>query len=142
MGMWHFGWETKRRRGLRTWVVSMLERSPKNGAELMDEIELMTKGWWRPSPGSMYPLLESMVQEQLIRKREDGRYELTQKTKEEFGWPYGSHGAQPRTVDDMLKEIEGYASYFEDLSKSDRTRIEPYSDRIKNIAERLAAMGK
>lgn len=120
----------------------MLERSPKNGAELMDEIELMTKGWWRPSPGSMYPLLESMVQEQLIRKREDGRYELTQKTREEFGWPYGSHGAQPRTVDDMLKEIEGYASYFEDLSKSDRTRIEPYRDRIKNIAERLAAMGK
>lgn len=140
--MWHFGWETKRRRGLRTWVISMLERSPKNGAELMEEIELLTKGWWRPSPGSMYPLLESMVQEQLIRKREDGKYELTQKTKEEFGWPYGSHGAQPRTVEDMLREIEGYASYFEDLSKSDKARIDAHKERIKDLAERLAAIGK
>lgn len=142
MGMWHFGWETKRRRGLRTWVISMLERSPKNGAELMDEIELMTKGWWRPSPGSMYPLLESMVQEQLIRKREDGKYELTQRIKEEFGWPYGSHGAQPRTVEDMLREIEGYASYFEDLSKSDKARIDAHKERIKDLVERLAAIGK
>ena len=127
---------------MRTWVISMLERSPKNGAELMDEIELMTKGWWRPSPGSMYPLLESMVQEQLIRKREDGKYELTQRTKEEFGWPYGSHGAQPRTVEDMLREIEGYASYFEDLSKSDKARIDAHKERIKDLAERLAAIGK
>lgn len=118
----------------------MLERSPKNGAELMDEIEMMTKGWWRPSPGSMYPLLESMVQEQLIRKREDGKYELTQKTKEEFGWPYGSHGAQPRTVEDMLREIEGYASYFEDLAKSDKARIEAHRERIRALADRLAAL--
>lgn len=140
--MWHFGWETKRRRGLRTWIISMLERSPKNGAELMDEIEVMTKGWWRPSPGSVYPLLESMVQEQLIRKREDGKYELTQKTREEFGWPYGSHGAQPRTVEDMLREIDGYVSYFEDLARSDTLRIEPHKDRVRNIADRLAALGK
>ena len=142
MGMWHFGWETRRRRGLRTWVISMLERSPKNGAELMDEIEMMTKGWWRPSPGSMYPLLESMTQEQLIKKREDGKYELTQKTKEEFGWPYGSHGAQPRTVEDMLREIEGYASYFEDLTKSDKARIEAHRERIKTLADRLAALAQ
>ena len=140
--MWHFGWETRRRRGLRTWVISMLERSPKNGAELMDEIEMMTKGWWRPSPGSMYPLLESMTQEQLIKKREDGKYELTQKTKEEFGWPYGSHGAQPRTVEDMLREIEGYASYFEDLTKSDKARIEAHRERIKTLADRLAALAQ
>ena len=142
MGMWHFGWETRRGRGLRTWVISMLERSPKNGAELMDEIEMMTKGWWRPSPGSMYPLLESMTQEQLIKKREDGKYELTQKTKEEFGWPYGSHGAQPRTVEDMLREIEGYASYFEDLTKSDKARIEAHRERIKTLADRLAALAQ
>ena len=132
----------RRRRGLRMLVISMLERSPKNGAEIMDDIEVMTKGWWRPSPGSVYPLLEALVQEELIRKRDDGKYELTQKAKEEIGWPFGMHGGQPRTVEDMLKEIGGYVSYFEDLSKSDKTRVEPYKDRIKNIAERLAALSK
>lgn len=140
--MFPFGWEMRRRRGLRMFVISMLERSPKNGAEIMDDIEVMTKGWWRPSPGSVYPLLEALVQEGLIGKRDDGKYELTQKAKEEMGWPFGFHGAQPRTIEDMLKEIGGYVSYFEDLNKSDKARVEPHKDKIKAIAERLAALGK
>ncbi|AIF84855.1 transcriptional regulator, PadR family [Candidatus Nitrososphaera evergladensis SR1] len=141
MGMWMFG-EMRRRRGLRMWVITLLERSPKNGAEIMDEMEMMTKGWWRPSPGSVYPLLESLVQEGFIKKREDGKYELTQRTKEDMGWPYGSHAGQPRTVEDMLKEISGYVSYFEDLVKSDKSKIEPQKEKIKEIAERLAALSK
>ena len=64
-------------------VVSMLSNSPKNGVELMDDMEKMTQGWWRPSPGSVYPLLEQLTNEGLIRKREDGRYELTEKASEE-----------------------------------------------------------
>src|ERR1051325_4318880 len=100
MGMWPFGWEMRRRRGLRMWVVSMLERSPRNGAEIMDEIELMTKGWWRPSPGSVYPLLESLVQEELIRKREHAKYELPQRGRAEMGCPFGFHGGQPRPVEE------------------------------------------
>lgn len=140
--MFPFGWELKRRRGLRMFVISMLERSPKNGAEIMDDIEVMTKGWWRPSPGSIYPLLEALVQEGLIGKRDDGKYELTQKAKEEIGWPFGFHGGQPRTIEDMLKEIGGYVSYFEDLSKFDKARVEPHKDKINAVAERLAALGK
>lgn len=132
----------RRRRGLRMWVFSMLERSPKNGAEIMDEIELMTKGWWRPSPGSVYPLLESLVQEGLVRKRDDGKYELSQKGRDEMGWPFGFHGGQPRTVEDMLKEIGGYVSYFEDLAKSDRSRIDPYKDKIVDVVNRLSALAK
>jgi DNA-binding PadR family transcriptional regulator len=57
-------------------VLSILERSPKNGAELIDEIELMNTGWWKPSPGSIYPLLENLVQEGLVKKKDDGRYDL------------------------------------------------------------------
>src|SRR2546428_5135163 len=72
-----------RRGWLRPWVISMIARSPKNGAEIIDEIEKMSWGGWRPSPGSIYPLLDQMVQEGAIRKREDGRYELTDKGKDE-----------------------------------------------------------
>src|SRR5467141_1174536 len=71
-----------RKRGLRPWVLNILRRSPKNGAEIMDEIENMSQGWWRPSPGSVYPMLEEMVQDGLIEKRDDGRYEITTKAKE------------------------------------------------------------
>src|SRR5256885_16993411 len=79
-----FRWMMHRRRGLRTWIISILANAPKNGAEIMDEIDTMTQGWWRPSPGSVYPLLEQMTQEDLLRKRDDGRYELSPKAKEEI----------------------------------------------------------
>ncbi len=142
--MWPpFGWEMRKRRGLRVWIISILERSPKNGAEIMDDIELMSKGWWRPSPGSIYPLLEAMTQEGLIKKNESGKYELTQKTREEIGSPFGMHGHSGRawTVEDMIREIDGYVSYFEDLAKTDRSRISPYADRLKGLAGRLSNVG-
>ncbi|HZY47913.1 MAG TPA: PadR family transcriptional regulator [Candidatus Bathyarchaeia archaeon] len=136
-GFGHF-----RKRGLRPWVLNILRRSPKNGAEIMDEIENMSQGWWRPSPGSVYPMLEEMVQDGLIKKREDGRYELTPGAKETDEWPFGSHFAGPRSVDAMLNEINGYISYFEDLTKTDHNKMAPFSDKIKTITERLAAFTK
>ena len=106
----------------------------------MDEIETMTQGWWRPSPGSVYPLLDQMTQEELLKKRDDGRYELTAKAKEELEWPFGMPGRKAQTVEDMLNEMVGYASYLEDLSRSDRSKIAPFRDKIKSVAERLAAL--
>ena len=108
----------------------------------MDEIENMSQGWWRPSPGSIYPMLEEMAQDGLIKKREDGRYELTSKAKEEEDWPFGAHFTGPRSVDTMLNEINGYISYFEDLTKSDRAKLATYSDKIRTITERLEALLK
>ena len=108
----------------------------------MDEIENMSQGWWRPSPGSIYPMLEEMVQDGLIKKREDGRYELTSRAKDEEDWPFGSHFTGPRSIDAMLTEINGYLSYFEDLIKSDKTKLASYSDKIKKIAERLQDIAK
>jgi len=131
-----------RKRGLRPWVLNILRRSPKNGAEIMDEIENMSQGWWRPSPGSVYPMLEEMVQDGLIKKREDGRYELTTKAQQEEEWPFSHHFTGPRSIDAMLNEITGYISYFEDLAKADRTKLESYKDKIRTITERLNALVK
>jgi len=131
-----------RKRGLRPWVLNILRRSPKNGAEIMDEIENMSQGWWRPSPGSVYPMLEEMVQDGLIKKREDGRYELTSKAQQEEEWPFSNHFTGPRSIDAMLNEITGYISYFEDLTKTDRAKLESHKDKIRTITERLDALVK
>src|SRR6266571_2229002 len=63
-GFGHF-----RKRGLRPLTLAILRRSPRNGMEIMDEIENMTQGWWRPSPGSVYPMLDEMVKDGLVKKR-------------------------------------------------------------------------
>jgi DNA-binding PadR family transcriptional regulator len=140
--MWPYEPRIHRRRGLRYWVLSMLASSPKNGAEIMNEIEGMSQGWWRPSPGSIYPLLEELAQDGFIRKRADGRYELTQKRMEEVGWPFGVTGRRPITVEGVLNEMTGYLSYIEDLSTSDKSKVAPYMDRIRGIADRLMALAK
>src|SRR2546430_17033584 len=135
-----FRWMMHRKRGLRGWIVSILASAPKNGAEIMDEIETMTQGWWRPSPGSVYPLLEQMTQEDLLRKRDDGRYELSPKAKEEIEWPFGMPGRKAQTVEDMVNEIVGFVSYLEDLARSDRSKLAPFREKIKNVSDRLAAL--
>ena len=115
----------------------MIRTSPRNGAEIMSEIETMTQGWWRPSPGSVYPILEDLGKEGLIRKRDDGRYELTSKGKESIEWPFGAPSPHPQNVEDMLNEISGFVSYFEDLNRSDKPQLEPHKERIKGIVDRL-----
>ncbi|MFP3166592.1 MAG: PadR family transcriptional regulator [Nitrososphaeria archaeon] len=61
--------------GLRTYVLFSLLESPKNGIEIAyDLVRLLG---WRPSPGSLYPLLMSLEREGLIERTEDGKLRLT-----------------------------------------------------------------
>lgn len=125
---------------LRRWVLNSLRAGPKNGAEIINDIETLTFGWWRPSPGSVYPLLETLAKEGVIRRREDGRYELTEKGKSEAGYLFGfrlPRIGEPRSVDEMLEEISSYVRYMEDLVTSDKKALEEYKEKIKEIANRM-----
>jgi len=124
----------KRGAGLRLWVMALLSKSPKNGAELMDEIERMTLGFWRPSPGSMYPLLEQLSEEGLVSKRQDGKYELTEKGKVEYGHLGWGPARAPATLPEMITEMSGYLSFMEEQGKAS---LAAYRDQLKRIADRL-----
>ena len=124
------------------WVISMLSAAPKNGAEIMDEIEAMSQGWWRPSPGSVYPLMDGMAQEGLVKKREDGRYELSEKGKQETDFPFGGPFRRAHSIEEMLNEMSGYISYIEDLYRTDKTKITTHLEKMRNISERLNQLTK
>ncbi len=120
-------------------IVTMLASSPKNGVELMDEIEKMTQGWWRPSPGSVYPVLEQLSKDGMVKKREDGRYELTDKASDELEGSFGhAFGRRPRSVEEMFDEVSGFVSYIEELVKSDPEKMEEHREELKALAERLS----
>ena len=42
---------------LRYYVLRLLNEKPMSGSEIMGETEKRTDGRWKPSPGSIYPLL-------------------------------------------------------------------------------------
>jgi DNA-binding PadR family transcriptional regulator len=129
-------------------ILSMLSSSPKNGVEIMDEIETTTRGWWRPSPGSVYPVLENLSKDGLVRKRDDGRYELTEKADSEFDeWgPFaGRRRRQAESVEEMLREMASYVSYFEEIKKSSGKQSKDLSlqdVKIKDLIDRLTKLTK
>jgi DNA-binding PadR family transcriptional regulator len=45
---------------LRLLVLEMLSEKPMSGAEIVEQIAEQTAGRWKPSPGSIYPLLAWM----------------------------------------------------------------------------------
>ncbi len=65
----------KARRGdIRTAALLLLAEEPRNGYEIMQEVEQRSDGLWRPSPGSVYPALQQLEDEGLVRSEElDGR---------------------------------------------------------------------
>src|SRR5262245_7937293 len=69
-----------RRGDIRAAALILLAEEPRNGYQLMQEIEQRSGGVWRPSPGSVYPALSQLEDEGLVRAEErDGRrtYVLT-----------------------------------------------------------------
>ncbi|MEM4405781.1 MAG: PadR family transcriptional regulator [Candidatus Methanomethylicaceae archaeon] len=74
---------------LRYQVLELLNEKPLSGSEIMDEMEKKTNGSWRPSPGSVYPLLAWLQDNSYIKEvpadfQESGikRYMLTDKGKQ------------------------------------------------------------
>ena len=71
---------------LRCLVLKLLNMKPMSGAEIIEEIGKRTAGRWKPSPGSIYPLLAWLQDNGIIMEiptEETGikRYKLTEKGK-------------------------------------------------------------
>jgi DNA-binding PadR family transcriptional regulator len=110
----------KARRGdVRAAALVLLEGEPLNGYQLMQEIERRSDGAWRPSPGAVYPALQLLEDEGLVRTREiDGRklFELTnagrahvEEHRAELGepWEAFSHdvGDDSRELARLIKDV-------------------------------------
>jgi len=105
-----------RRGDIRAAVLLLLAEEPRNGYGLMQEIEERSGGVWRPSPGSVYPILAQLEDEGLVRAVEDeGRklFELTDEgrayveaRREQFGLPWEAAAGQ---MTDELHELRAAA---------------------------------
>lgn len=60
-----------RRGDVRAAALSLLAEEPRNGYQIIQEIGARTDGVWRPSPGSVYPALQQLEDEGLIRPEAD-----------------------------------------------------------------------
>ncbi len=77
-------------------ILRLLEEGNKTGSEIMDVLYERSKKTWKPSPGSIYPLLSSMEEAGLIEiVEEHGRskvYGLTDKGDEKIKHSFKKKG--------------------------------------------------
>jgi len=71
---------------IRAAILALLAEEPMHGYQIIQELAERTGGVWRPSPGSVYPTLQQLEDEELVRETasESGKrvYELTDAGRE------------------------------------------------------------
>lgn len=76
----HGGGHRGRRGDVRAVILALLAERPMHGYEMLEELSRRTRGLWRPSPGSLYPALQLLEDQGLVRSAEEQgrrRFELT-----------------------------------------------------------------
>jgi DNA-binding PadR family transcriptional regulator len=90
-------------------VLALLAERPMHGYEMIKEIEERSGGAWTPSAGSIYPTLQMLEDEGLIRGEEsegkrrftltdEGRAAQEEKVGEVTPWDAASAGAEPEQL--------------------------------------------
>jgi len=100
------------RGNVRAATLLLLAEQPRNGYQIMQEITERSKGVWSPSPGSVYPALQQLEDEGLVRSQETEGQRLFTLTEagtaytEEHGAEFGSPWEElARTVGDDVHEL-------------------------------------
>ena len=104
----------RRRRGdIRTAILTVLAENPGHGYEVIRTLEERSGGLWRPSAGSVYPTLQLLEDEGLVRSQtvdgrrvyevtDEGRTEAEARTRRAGGPPWRSdEGGKPEWVSEF-----------------------------------------
>src|SRR4029077_21230 len=87
-----------RRGDIRTALLVAVAENPGHGYDVIRSIEEKSGGAWKPSPGSVYPTLQMLEDEGLMRSVErDGKrvYEVTDAGREEAARRVEEAGGTP-----------------------------------------------
>ena len=155
---------------LRHYVLQLLKEKPISGSEIMEAIEVETGGRWRPSPGSVYPLLawlqdndyteeipteETGIRRYMLTKKGERFFEEQTKLKEHFqkkleflvphlfsGFWFHPHR---KKLQEMREPIERFATALFDLRRTLEENLTDQAlkeirDFLNGTAERIEEM--
>lgn len=131
-----------RRKGtLKIIILLSLSERKKKGIHIIEEIERRSMGFWRPSPGTIYPYLKELQNEGLITKDNEGNYTLTEEgekyVESRFGEAlYSSKSASDRCINEIEGCIE-MLSETNDLSDESLGRLKEIRGKLDSIISRV-----
>ena len=168
---WKDNVRSRKRRGrmfgsgeLRLALLALINEEPRHGYELIRAIEDMTGGGYAPSPGTVYPTLQMLEEEGLIKQTkpksndEDGGskkpFKITKSGKAELKdrsdevdaimERLGEHGERAEKVKqkspDLFRAMGNLASVLKNRANSgklDKATIDEIVDIIDEVAKRI-----
>lgn len=136
------GGHRARRGDVRAAVLALLAERPMHGYEMIKELEERTEGTWVPSAGSIYPTLQMLEDEGLIRGEESngkrrftlteaGRAEQEEKAGETTPWDAVRADAAPAQVQlaDSMKKLHHA------IRQSFAAADEPQQQRVRELLD-------
>ncbi len=144
---WHGrgrGGARAKRGDIRAAVLALLAEKPAHGYEMIKDLDERTEGAWRPSPGSIYPTLQLLEDEGLIKGSEEAgkrSFELTEEGRKAHEdrsgpspWDEVTAGAPPEELQlwrsaQQLRAAVGQAVYAG--TDEQRKRVRDLIDKTK-----------
>ena len=143
-----------RRGDIRTALLAVLAEEPGHGYDVMQTLEEKTGGAWRPSPGSVYPTLQLLEDEGMVRSVERdgkrifeitdaGRTEVNRRVEDAGGLPWelagrtGGRGNELRDAIGMLYLAAKQVTTTGDPGQSQRV-LDIVNDARKKVYQLLA----
>lgn len=103
-----FRWNPFERGDLKFVILRLISEKPMHGYEVMQALEEESGGGYKPSPGSVYPTLQMLEDEGLLRSTEEDGRKIYQITEE--GRTYlEEHGD---VVDRIFERVGAFANGF------------------------------
>lgn len=111
------GPQRKRRGDVRIAILSLISEEPRNGYGLIKEITDRSGGTWYPSPGSIYPTLQQLVDEELIEPVGEGKRTDFQLTPSGREWVDAHSEELSRVWQSSDERIQADAGLHESIAK-------------------------
>ncbi len=135
-----FGRGRKARRGdIRTAALLLLAEEPRNGYQIMQEVQERSDGVWRPSPGSVYPALQQLEDEGLIRSEETQGRKLFHLTDEGRAAAAARETGAPAPWDQMSSDVGETAH---ELGQAARSVMVAFAQVMRTGDERQMAQAR
>lgn len=129
---------------LRLYILTLLDRGSETGYSIIQTIDTKTEGAWKPGPGTIYPLMKSLVSDGLAKVSHETKgsktkaYQITNKGHRELDKMRGimtGMGGRERILGRLFSDLIPASSFVPTMVTRFREGMELFRKKISEIPE-------